>query len=102
NSPLFEKPTIGNNPFVPVVKEKMEDDNKLLDSVLVEILNRQGTGSYAHSSNIIRALNISPMLFKVSVIKLNNRGFTRWFSANTTVSSTEKGLMYAFENKLIS
>ena len=34
NSPLFEKPPIGNNPFKPIVKEKLEEDTKLLDALL--------------------------------------------------------------------
>lgn len=102
HSPLFEKPSIGNNPFKPIVKEKLEGDTKLLDAILTIILKEQGTESYAFSSQVIKALNISPMLFKLSMIKLIKLGFANWYIANTHVTATEKGLIYAFENKLVS
>lgn len=104
NSPLFEKPAIGNNPFKPIVKEKLQDDTKLLDTLLTEILELQGTGKYADSDTIIFNLKISPLLFKISTIKLVEMGFARWSFANNFnyISGTEKGLIYAFENKLVS
>jgi hypothetical protein len=102
NSPLFEKPPVGNNPFKPVVKEKLEDDTKLLDSLLTVILRQQGIGKYAASVNVYQELNISPILFKISMTKLIDKGFANWYVNNTHVASTDKGLIYAFENKLVS
>lgn len=102
NSPLFKKPPIGNNPFKPVTKEKIQDDTKLLDALLASILRQQGTDHFAYSSHLIQELNISPMLFKLSVNKLEKLGFARWFIAHTHVAATDKGLTYAFENKLVS
>ncbi|MEG0916696.1 MAG: toll/interleukin-1 receptor domain-containing protein [Myroides sp.] len=102
NSPLFEKPPVGNNPFKPIVKEKLEDDSKLLDNILAVILRQQGITSCTTSQNIIRELKISPILFKISMAKLITRGYAKWYIANTHVASTDKGLQYAFENKLVS
>jgi hypothetical protein len=103
-SPLFEKPAIGNNPFQPVSKEKMDDSIKLLDTLLSEILQDQGTDKYAVGEIICKTLKISPLLFKVSAIKLINMGFARWTYPNNYnyISATDKGLLYAFENKLVS
>jgi len=102
NSPLFKKPSVGNNPFKPVAKEKMEDDTKLLDLVLVAIIEYQGISSYASSDSVIRKLNISTTLFKISIIKLKTLGFANWYIDNSLVEVTEKGLMYAYQNKLVS
>ena len=102
NSPLFEKPAIGNNPFKPVIKEKLEDDTKLLDTVLSTIIDGQGTSSYTYSSNVISKLKISPVLFKVSVIKLKSMGFADWFGDNSLVFATEEGVIYAYDNKLVN
>ena len=103
DSPLFEKPTIGNNPFQPVVKERLDDSTKLLDTILAKILELQGTDSSAISEVVCMRLSISPMLFKVSVIKLINMGFVKWTHRDNYnyVSATDKGLLYAFENKLV-
>jgi len=103
NSPLFEKPPIGNNPFQPIIKEKLDDATKLLDTLLSSILREQGTDKSAFSNNLIRDLNISPLLFKVSIVKLINMGFVKWtyVSNFNYVTATDKGLMYAFENQLV-
>ncbi|MFC4230766.1 toll/interleukin-1 receptor domain-containing protein [Parasediminibacterium paludis] len=101
NSPLFVKPPIGNNPFIPIVKEKMEEDNKLLDTVLIAILNGQGIDSFEYSSSIIQTLNISPSFFKIAMGKLIDKGLAIWVIAFSRVASTEKGLIYAYDNNLI-
>jgi hypothetical protein len=103
DSPLFEKPAIGNNPFQPVAKEKLDDSAKLLDTLLSKILEIQGVSKYAVSAKVYGRLNISPMLFKLSVMKLIDMGFANWPFTNdhNYVAATDKGLLYAFENKLV-
>jgi hypothetical protein len=66
------------------------------------ILRKQGTDKYAYAPDIIKELGISSMLFKLAVVKLVEKGFARWYSGNSHVTATDKGLMYAFENKLVS
>jgi hypothetical protein len=102
NSPLFEKPPIGNNPFKPIVKEKLDDDIKILDKLLVSILTEQGTNNYALSNVIINSLGISPILFKISMARLIEKGFAKWYTQHSRVVGTDKGLLYAFENKLVT
>lgn len=103
NSPLFEKPPIGNNPFKPIVKEKLDDSIKLLNVLLGAILREQGTGLKAFSPGIISELQISDLFYKVSIIKLINMGFVKWtYNANYNyVTATDKGLIYAFDNGLV-
>ena len=101
NSPLFQKPPVGNNPFKPIVKEKLEEDAQLLDNILAAILRNQGVEPCAKSMPVINELNISASLFKIAMTKLVDKGFTEWFVGNTSVKATEKGLKYAFENRLV-
>jgi len=70
NSPLFEKPPIGNNPFQPIGTKKLDDDTKLINAILAAILTSQGTSDSVRSYFIIEQLNISPVLFKVYMMKL--------------------------------
>lgn len=104
NSPLFEKPKIGNNPFKPVIKEKLDDDSKFLDKVLIAILINQGIDSSTLSVIVIEDLKITPILFKMAMMKLIERGFAEWYlnSRTSHVAATDKGLNYAYDNKLIS
>lgn len=101
NSPLFEKPPIGNNPFQPVVKEKLEDDIKLLNAMLATIIEAQQLSTIERSEHIRQALGISSGLFRVTMSKLIRLGYANWYSGFEYVHSTEKGLMYAYENGLI-
>lgn len=101
NAPLFKKPPVGNNPFVPVAKEKLDGDVKLLDNVLSTIIELQGLGSYVYSEWVIEKLNISGILFKVAMTKLINLGYTKWSVNTTRVTATDNGLLYAHENNLI-
>lgn len=102
NTPLFEKPPVGNNPFTPIIKEKLDGDIKLINSVLATILTQQGTKSNVLSGNVSYELKISPVLFKITVLKLIELGYANWHGDGYQyVTSTEKGLLYAFENKLV-
>lgn len=102
NSPLFKKPPVGNSPFIPIGKEKLEGDTKLLDALLAAMLRQQGTGTYARSNELIKELKISAILYKISVNKLEALGYAKWYIGNEFVIATDKGLNYAFENKLVS
>jgi hypothetical protein len=101
NAPLFEKPAVGNNPFKPVVKEKLDGDINLLNSVLASIAICQELNSYATSSEVMFKSNISAPLFLVLIPKLIKLGYVTWNYQPTSVCITEKGLNYAFENGLL-
>jgi len=42
------------------------------------------------------------MLFRLSINKLESLGFAKWYIKFSHVAATDKGISYAFENKLIS
>lgn len=101
NTPLFEKPPVGNNPFLPVAKESLDGDIKLLHDALREIAQYQGVGDFVNSSNIASQLDVSKIMFRVIGTKLENLGYVKWLSGNNYIQVTDKGVMYAFENQLI-
>jgi len=102
NSPLFEKPAIGNNPFKPVVKEKLDDDIKLIEDVLSAIILTQGMNSHVYSDTILKRLGISAVLLRIAMAKLITLQYANWGPTASFVKFTEKGLLYAYENKLVS
>lgn len=101
NSPLFKKPPIENNPFIPVKKEELDGDIELLHKVLQTIARRQGVSSSTNSSYAATNAGISESMFRLIATKLNALGYTEWGSSMSTIKLTDKGLMYAFENNLI-
>jgi hypothetical protein len=101
NSPLFEKPAIGNNPFTPVAKEQLDGDIKLLHEALKMIVKIQGVSSSVNSERIASNLYMSDAMFRVIGTKLSNLGYTKWSSGTSWIMITEKGLMYAFNNNLV-
>jgi len=101
NSPLFKKPPVGNNPFQPVEKEKLDGDIELLNTVLITIAEFRGIKAFAYSESVIRRLEISPLLYKVAVLKLSKLGHADWWGNTSMVKITEKGLMYIYENGLM-
>ena len=72
-----------------------------MNTVLITIAEFQGINYCANSVSVIRRLEISPILFKVSIIKLIKLGYAEWWVDNTMVKITEKGLMYVYENELM-
>jgi len=101
NAPLFKKPPVGNNPFQPIEREKLDGDIEFLNGVLIGIILYQGIGTFARCESVINYLNISPFMYRIAVIKLNKLGYTEWFIDTTKVKVTEKGIMYAYENELL-
>jgi len=102
NSPLFEKPPVGNNPFQPIAKVKLDGDIKALNTLLAAIANEQGIKDYAYTPQVYGTLKISAPLFKIMALKLINLGYVNWYGSHTGISITDKGLQYAFENGLIT
>lgn len=101
NSPLFEKPAVGNNPFAPVAKEQLDGDVKILHDALKMIVKIQGVSSSVNSERIASNLYMSDAMFRVIGTKLSNLGYTKWISGTSWIMITEKGLMHAFNNNLI-
>lgn len=102
NSPLFKKPPIGNNPFKPIEKEKLDGDIELLNSIFNFILECTESGfREIDSSFIADRINVSRLLVEVVFIKLVDLGYIEWQDRPRSVELNEKGRMYAYQNNLI-
>ena len=101
DSPLFEKPPIGNNPFQPVKKEQLDGDNDFVNLVLKTLIETQDNGSYANIDDVADKLKISYALSKVGLIKLIRLHYAVWYMPEKSASVTNEGLMMAYENKLL-
>lgn len=101
NAPIFEKPPVGNNPFSSVKKHELDGDIKILDKTLSMILKLQGVNNSVYSETVAERLNMSPLMFRVVVMKLNKLNYVKWSSGNSFVSGTEKGVMYAYNKNMI-
>jgi hypothetical protein len=101
-TPIFEKPPVGNNPFKEVSKENLDGNIKVLNEALKVMAITQGIGTSVESSIIANKMGVSSVMFKVIGIKLNKLGYTNWFGNYRFIGVTEKGLMYAYENNLLS
>jgi len=101
NTPIFEKPPIGNNPFAIIEDHQLDGDIKVLDETLSMIIKLQGVESSINSSAVAIKLNISSAMFKVLALKLIKLGYAQWYSNNKWIKATEKGLMYAFNKNMV-
>jgi hypothetical protein len=102
NSPLFKKPPVGNNPFKPIEKEKLNSDIDFINKVLVGIISELDRYNPAYVSDVANRLNSSQALVTVGIIKLINLGYANGGISNKRVSITEKGFLYAYENNMLS
>lgn len=100
-TPLFKKTPIGNNPFKPVEKEKSLTDIAFLHTIIKAIDFEYKEFKYPYSSNISKKLNISRSLVDIGIMKLIELGHVKWHIKNTQVELTDKGKIYAFDNKLL-
>lgn len=99
NSPLFKKPPVGNNPFAPIEKEKLDGDIELINSVFTAILEISETEDLISSEEIKMHSGISKILAEVAFIKLINLGYIK--VQGLYIRLTDKGKLYAYQNNLI-
>lgn len=102
NSPLFEKPPIGNNPFKLIKKEELNGDQKLLDSILKLIAEKQGIDTELALSKLRLFTTISDVMLKIVILKLVKLGYIDFVFNQNYVCMTEKGLLYGLNKNLIS
>lgn len=83
NTPVFEKPPVGNNPFSPVKKQELDGDIKVLDETLSMIIKLQGVDTSVNSTKVASNLTVSTAMFRVIVTKLIKLGYAKWSSDTT-------------------
>lgn len=105
-APLFSKPPIGNNPFSEIKKEKLQDDFEVNYQILKLAVERYNLGTYLGDSyctidEIKNAFKISRIYAEIVLMRLVNLGYIYWRIENYSFMITDKGKLYAYENKLL-
>jgi len=101
-SPLFKKPAIGNNPFQPVDRQKLDGDIELLHNLIKEIIKEYEKGNnYVATKYLSAVLNISRTLVDIGIYKLIKLGYAKWYINNSSVMLSDSGKIYALENQLL-
>ena len=103
SSPLFEKPPVGNNPFQVIKKEQLDGDLEIVHKILKMLVSNYNSASfdfrYLTIDALIGQLQISRIFIEIIVSKIINMGYAKWKFTNHSFEITEKGKVYAFENK---
>lgn len=102
NSPLYEKPVVGNNPFTHIEDirpEKTGDSLKELMEIVVQDYEKEK--EFSKHINVKEQMNISRIMFELLVREAVEKGLVELDSDNDLVL-TEKGKFYAVEHKMIN
>lgn len=102
NSPLYEKPVVGNNPFTHIEDirpEKTGDSLKELMEIVVQDYEKEK--EFSRHINVKEQMNISRIMFELLVREAVEKGLVELDSDNDLVL-TEKGKFYAVEHKMIN
>lgn len=101
NAPLFVKPPVGNNPFVPVEsmqQERTGDAIRELMTILIEDFERGGDWSVYRE--IHARISISRVMLDLLISKARTEGLVTQDS-DKDLRVTEKGKLYAIKHKLV-
>ncbi len=102
SSPLFVKPPIGNNPFKPIEKEKLDGDIELLHRIIKGLVHFHDNVEFTpNSMDLANWLSISRTLIDIGIIKLIKLKYVIMYKNNDRIYLTDEGKVYAYENKLI-
>ncbi|WP_192910082.1 toll/interleukin-1 receptor domain-containing protein [Mucilaginibacter ginsenosidivorax] len=100
-SPLFEKPEIGNNPFTKINEEKLEGDLELLNAILKQIMLHYEAGEdFFEVVDLTQELKISRTLTAIKIARLKELGYIKWYAKGNSVLLTTKGKQYLLDNKI--
>lgn len=101
NSPLYEKPEIGNNPFTPVedIRPKKTGDlvKKLMEILVLDFENGKNYSLYL---DVVRDMGISRIMTDLLIIDVIKKGLIKQDGDKDLILS-EKGKFYVIEQKLI-
>jgi len=104
NSPLYEKPPVGNNPFAHpenIRPEKTGDSIKELMKAVVELYENDEDYEGVIEYQIIKdSMNISRVMFDLLLLEAKEKELIEW-DGSTEVELADKGRFYAVEHKLI-
>lgn len=101
DSPLFEKPEIGNNPFTPVEEirpEKTGDALRELMSIVVADFERGS--NWSNYREIVRRIGISRIMLDSLILEAREKGLVTQDS-DGDLRLAERGKFYAIEHRLV-
>lgn len=101
-SPLLQKPEVGNNPFAdgkPSLKEEKAND-AMLEFMQFVVYSFENTSEHwILYQNAVKQMNISRIYLDLIIVEANNIGLIRLDSEGDIIL-TDKGKMYAIQNDL--
>jgi hypothetical protein len=101
-TPLFKKPEIGNNPFVPIEESRPERNNDLALDILKVVISEYDRGQdFVESKAIPRHLGVSRIIYDVHLRGLIKEGLVT-LSKGGYVYLSENGKQYAVKHNLVS
>lgn len=103
NSPLFEKPTVANNPFVLTSEtppNRVGDGVLQIMNIIVRTFERQ-SHDYINYGELLLSVSMSRIMFDIYVDQAKSEGLVTQDS-DKDLRLTTKGKHYAIQHKLIS
>ena len=102
DAPLFEKPEIGANPFVPMEEARPDRTSDGIKSVMKEIstVYNSTDQNYIYFSILARNAKIHRFTLDRYLAEAVTQGLVRW-SSEKTLSITDKGREYVFAHELV-
>ncbi|WP_105620069.1 toll/interleukin-1 receptor domain-containing protein [Vallitalea okinawensis] len=102
NSPLFEKPEIGNNPFQPINESRPNRKGDTLLELMKIVVNHfeLSTKDYMDYEFIVREMGVSRIYLDLVIEEAIDEGLVEQ-SSYKSLYITNKGKQYAIQHKLV-
>lgn len=104
NAPLYEKPSIGSNPFKPLEGSR---PNRVSDGikdlmVIVSRLYNNNSYRYIMFKDLVELTTMHRLALDRYIILATEKGLIKWFNYPTSLEITKEGINYLITNKIIS
>ena len=101
NSPLYEKPEIGNNPFTPVEEVRPEKTSNALRELMTIVVKDFERGKdWSNYKSIIQRIGISRIMLDLLILEAIEKGLVTQDS-DKDLRLAKEGKFYAVEHKMI-
>ena len=100
NSPIYEKPEIGNNPFVSIEKSRPNKINDAVHQLMKIVVHDYENGDGCTlRSELINKITSSRIMLDIIINNAKDKGYIR--PNNDPLYLNTKGKAYAIEHKLV-
>ena len=103
NSPIYEKPEIGNNPFVSIEKLRPNKINDAVHKLMKIVIYNYDKGHkrYTRSSQLFK-ITTSKIMLDIIIKKAKDKGYIGTYLSNDDfLYLKNKGKAYAIEHKFV-